>query len=313
MMQASVCYKLCLRPILSIWRRCCYFLLLAAAVVTSFFTSSSYAKNGDVFELIVAYTSYRESTQKSLKIIMDHTVDKYGPYKIVRGPEMNRARSEEGMMENEIHVMWGAFSKKRLERLRPLYTYVTLASPRVCIIAKGTESKFFGVKTLDEWNRRGLTTGSGTFWSDVAIYRENNMLLETTPKSKLLYPMVANERYDCFNRGAEEVFDNYEKYKHLGIEIEKTLAFVFKAKYSGFLLAPDNSYLKERFNYGINAAWENNAFDGDIEYYNTEQRKKFKNLHFENRSFIFLENPDAVKNVEVRAVNQKFIEGFTNN
>ena len=290
----------------------CQLMLISLILLTST-NSDAQPQKKRAFELIIAHTSYRPGTIKLTKIIMDHTVDQYGPYKIVSGPEMNRARGEEEMASGNIHLMWGTFSKKRVDKLRPVYSYVVMAPPRVCIIAKGNQKKFDGITTLAEWNRRGLTTGVGTYWSDVPIYKENNMLLESTPKSKLLYPMVANDRFDCFNRGAGEIFGNIKKSKRNDLEIEDSLAFIFEGKYAGFLLAPDNTYLYKRIEYGIARAWEENAFDDAIEDEVNGQRESFKSLHLENRHFISLKNPDAITSSKIRAINQDFIDGFMEN
>lgn len=122
--------------------------------------------------------------------------------------------------------------------------------------------------------------------------------------------MLANNRYDCFNRGAGEVFGNLEANKSLSIEIEPSLAFVFEGKYSGFLIDPNNRQLRERIEYGIKLAWDNGAFAPLIDEYLISETKKLEALDLHQRRFISLANPNAVDPSKVRAINQAFMDDF---
>ena len=288
-------------------------LFTTAVILFSVSSFSSIASTEETFKLIVSHPSYRNSTLEKLRVIMDQTIEKYGPYEIVSGPEMNRARAETGINSGELHLMWGSFSPSRISKMHPIYSFVILAPPRVCLIEKGTRAKFAGIKSLSDWKRNKLTTGLGTYWSDVSIYQYNDMEIETTPKSNLLYIMLANGRYDCFNRGAGEVFGNLKSHPDLPIEIEPSLAFIFEGKYSGFLIAPNNLELRERLEYGIEQAWSNSAFEPLIGRLLAEESEKLKALNLGQRTFIKVKNPNAVDKTKVRAVNQRFMDEFLKN
>lgn len=268
--------------------------------------------SGRVFDLVLAHTSYNDRSVRLLNIILSHAEDIYGPYNIVKGPKMNRARSEQEMLSGNIHVLWGTYSMKRLVeyRFKPVHGYMLMAAPRICLIEAGTQGKFRDVNSLKDWNRKKLVTGVGAFWSDVPIYKLNNMRIETTAKSKLLYPMTAYGRVDCFNRGAGEVFGNLKKYPEYNLSIEKDLAFIFKGKYSGFLLAPESTELLERFEYGVNKAWEAGAFDSVAEGKISSERKFYDDLNMNDRRLIVLDNPDAYHHEDIRCVNKEFIASY---
>ncbi len=158
---------------------------------------------------------------------------------------------------------------------------------RVSLIARWTQDKINKINTLDEL--RTLTTGSGSDWGDVRIYRYNNVPVETSQTYEALFTMLIHGRFDLFPRGATEVAQEMAgygpQYPELAIEQHLLIRYPFA---QCFYVSKSEPHLAQRIRYGLEQMTKDGRFEA---LFNKHFAQPLAALKLSERVIIELKNP----------------------
>lgn len=225
-----------------------------------------------------------------LKLALDKTVTDFGAYRLMPSMTMEQKRVIFQLQQNNsIHIANFAPDKIRESQLLPIRIPVTqgLLGYRVCLIKKGTQSKFDAIKNLKDWQNKGITIGQGKDWPDTKILQANQIPVIKSSKYTPLFNMLNQGRFDCFSRSISEVTAEIEKYNYLELMLEKNLLLVYRLP-TFFFVSQQNPELAARLKRGMQIAYE----DGSIQtLIKTHYQSLFAPMNISKRIFISLENP----------------------
>lgn len=216
----------------------------------------------------------------------------FGPAVIQSSLPMSQGRALAHLEKDnraQIRVANVATSPAREEKLQPIAIPVDrgLLGFRVCLIRKGTQARFRGILTAEQWQEKNLAIGQGAHWPDTPILRANGFEVVTSPQFANLFAMLERERFDCFLRGIGEVQVDLENYEGDGITIEGSLVFSYPLP-NYLFVSPDDLEMAQRLELGLRRAIEDGAYD---DFFNRYFRKPSQELGLFRRTFIPLENP----------------------
>lgn len=149
--------------------------------------------------------------------------------------------------DDRVSLMWRGQSPKHDKKYAFVDFPVTkgLKGKRVFFIPQGTQELFDSVQNLDEFRDLNMVGGFGKGWSDVAIWKHNN--LKTYEKDGSvdpeLYKMLASQERGVhyFSRGIIEIVTEAPKFPYL--DVEKNLLFIYKRDFRIYL-SKSNEWLK---------------------------------------------------------------------
>jgi len=102
-----------------------------------------------------------------------------------------------------------------------------------------------------------------------------------------LFSMLLAQRFHCFLRGANEIFDDLERHKDDRLTIEPNLLFSYPST-STFFVSKSNPELAARIELGLRRA----ILDGDFKrYFDKAYEDDIKRLNLSTRRVIRLNNP----------------------
>lgn len=162
--------------------------------------------------------------------------------------------------------------------------------------------------TPNQFIDNNLTVGIGTHWPDRAIYEKNGFTTVTSPVHETLYPMLQNRRFDCLSRSVNEIDAELVTYKHLDIEIEKHIVFIYPNTDFIFINA-NNTVLLERLSKGIALSLEDRSF---MNTFNEFYANEIKDHRIYERKLIFLKN-STISSRAMLAINQYGVASFLTN
>ena len=165
-----------------------------------------------------------------LKRVFQVTLEEFGPYRFVPSESMEQGRAIRQMeLKGNLDIALFAPNEKRRNSALAIPIPVTgsLLGYRICLIRKGEQGRFNGVKNLEGFINNELLIGQHQTWSDTNILRSNGLSLWTTYKYRLLFAQLVNQRFDCFSRGANEVLQEYYAHGYKGLEIERNIVFYY--------------------------------------------------------------------------------------
>lgn len=189
----------------------------------------------------------------------------------------------------EIDVIWTMTNPERETELLPIRIPLLkgLLGHRICLIRKGDESRFVGIKSKDDFVKRGLVIGSGHDWPDTKIVESAGFKTFTGGDYRGLFKMLEKKRFDCYNRGVTEVFAEAENHKDQNLVPEPTLALVYQAPIY-FFVNPSQTMLAERIEKGLRLAIADGSFDTFFKERNAADLSK---AGLEKRTIIRFPNP----------------------
>ena len=228
------------------------------------------------------------------KVLLDRTVDEYGPYELVKSESMEQGRAIQSLIGNKlVNLLILPTDREREEVMLPVHIYVKghLMGYRVLLIPKGTQFKYDTIYSIKDFNQLTLSFGSGTHWTDTKILEANGIKVVTSASYENLYYMLAKERFDGFPRGLNQIKNRMEKYgpegEGLDIEVEQRLLFYYPLR-EIFFVSPDNIKLKERLESGYEQAYRDGSWQNCISQFIDYD---LEGLNLKERILIPLENP----------------------
>ncbi|GGY64608.1 hypothetical protein GCM10011613_05480 [Cellvibrio zantedeschiae] len=203
------------------------------------------------------------------------------------------ARIIQMVVENQLDVCWYATTNEFEERMQPIRIpmYRGLLGYRVLMIKKGTQSKFDGIRTLEDLRRVSL--GSGRFWADTDVLLANNLNVVKVLKYEGMFFMLDGDRFDAFPRGAHEPWAEMKRHPKLDLEVEKNLLMIYPNPFY-FFVNKSNNELAKNIEKGLRIAIEDGSFE---EYFMNDPTVKdvIANANLKSRTVIKLQNPTLPK------------------
>lgn len=228
----------------------------------------------------------REYNRELLRLALEKTLSKYGPYKLVASPSMNTARSLEMVREGALTNFFvrKSVSQKALKEMGyvPFPVERGIVGYRVFFVSPKAKDRLKTVKKLDQL--REYTIGQGIGWLDTHILRKNGFKVITGSSYEGLFRMVAQSRIDLFARGANELLSEYESHKDIkGFMYDDTIALYYPLP-RFFFTHKSNIKAIKRIKEGLIAAYEDGSFQKlwskyngpSIEFVNLKKRQIFR-------------------------------------
>ncbi len=197
-----------------------------------------------------------------LDLALRKTQDSHGPYRVQVLQEVISLERAVQELKNQqlIDVVFTPPNPGLTDGLRPVPVSLLreLNNYRVLLIREGEQARFDRVRTLDDL--KALRAGLGLQWVDTKILRRSGFRVEGSAWHENLFKMLAAKRFDFFPRGVYEFQSDHQKYRHLGLAVEKHLFLYYEAPFYFFVNA-SNSGLALRLEAGLKLAVADGSFD----------------------------------------------------
>ncbi|MCP5078533.1 MAG: amino acid ABC transporter substrate-binding protein [Psychromonas sp.] len=240
-----------------------------------------------------------DTLQRALEI----TKQEYGEYQLVTSKKMEQGRAlrELSKYKNSrldlAHFAPTAEREKQAIAIRiPLIQ--GLLGYRLCLINEGEQQKFSQITNKDQWLASDLAIGQHQDWPDTLVLKGNGLTVKTSSKYELLFLQLAKQRFDCFARGANEIYYEQRSHRNLGLVIEKEIALHYPFPLF-FFVNKNNRELAARLKLGLTKLIENGTSEKLFEYYYQAQ---IEDLNLKNRHLIELQTP-TLSYLTIQAMN----------
>ena len=257
------------------------FLLCAGAL--------AHTVSAEVEKIIV----YHGVDKDRLKRLLDMTIEDYGPFELVKSIDMEEGRAVQSLQDNTlINFISFPTNIERERTLLPIMLPIRneLLGYRICLIKKGTQAKFTGIRSLEDWQKRGLKIGTVTHWSDTPVLEANNIKLAKVAKDEVLFDMLDAERFDCFSRGITQIKANLVANADKEVEMEQNLLLFYPFR-SMYFVSKKNPQLAKRITEGYQRAVQNGTWDAVLQEDRKDILQKIDGLNLKQRTVIALSNP----------------------
>lgn len=175
------------------------------------------------------------------------------------GIERDRAMLMAGV---GIDAMWASVTRERAKKLRVVEVDLLkdLNNYRALLIHKDKQAQFAKVKNLAQL--RQFKTGTGPYWTDGIIMKDNGFRLVYGANYGGLFKMLAKHRFDFFSRGLHEIQSDLIAFAPLGLIQEPRLLLKYDrpVRYC-FFVNKDNYALADRIERGLRLAQADGSFD----------------------------------------------------
>lgn len=240
--------------------------------------------------------SRNSHAEQVLRLALDKTIQNYGPYKIKYTIEMTRDRAMSELLAGTIHVYDAPARADWEDKLLSVNFPVSkgLLSYRLLLIRKEDQKKFSKVESYQELMK--LRAGLGAQWSTTKVLRAQDFKVVTGIVYEGLFSMLAEDRFDYFLRGANEIFGEMSniQFSHPGLGIEKDLiVYIYQPIYH--FVSPKYPLLAKRVKEGMRICIEDGSFEKLFLKNHGENLKKVK---FNSRRLILIPNPLLKRNQE---------------
>lgn len=170
-----------------------------------------------------------------------------------------------------------------------------LAGKRVFFIPKGNANIYKNVQTLDDFKKLNKTGAFGEGWTDVSIWKYNDLkYYEKSGDYRLIFDMLASRRrnIDYFSRSVMEIINEADSYPKL--EIEPHLLFVYENIDFKFFFSPKAVEKKEIVEAAILEAKASGLIDELLEEFYPKIFASTDGLNLANRVELDLNVPEEI-------------------
>ncbi len=157
-----------------------------------------------------------------LRMALDKTRERWGPYQMVMGANMNGLRAVEELQLKKLNIVVRATSPELEQAFLPIRIPLDkgLLGYRIFLIRKQIQPLLDRVQTLDQL--RKFSVGQHNSWTDVSVLEQSGFKVVRGGNYEGLFGMLANARFDLFSRSVKEVgaefLANQKRYPDLVIE-----------------------------------------------------------------------------------------------
>lgn len=277
------------------------FRCMALCLWLSFPPATAAATSGEILTAASAEPGvyrlwYRNYDSPAVRAVLELAFDKtpeYGPYRILRSPEMVQGRALVELEEQDgnrlVTIANVATSPEREDNLYaiPLPIDGGLLGLRVCVINKEDLARFEGVQSIDDLVERKLRIGQGAHWPDSEILQSNGVHVVTHTRFETLFTMLGSHRFDCFARGVSEVMFDLDKVQDQKLMVEPNLLLAYPMP-SYFFVGPGDHDTAQRIQLGLERAISDGSFSVHLATY---YGSAVDTLKLGQRKLLMLKNP----------------------
>lgn len=227
-----------------------------------------------------------------IKEALEITRPEYGgyelkPYGLARSSKRQAALVSEGKLLNLLSASPGTAIAKadvipvKIDILRGLLGY------RICLVNAARAPDLSN--TVDATTLGHVRIGQGLDWSDLDIYKHNNIYPIEGPNLESLYPMLGFHRFDCLALGASEVVFKYheqqKQFPFLAIEPNLLIYYEFPIYFYVSKQVPE---LAKRLQIGLTKLEMSGRFS---QLFNQYHAQDLTSLNLRARRVICLKSP----------------------
>lgn len=226
-----------------------------------------------------------------LKLSLEKTIKKYGPYKLIPINVNANYRRVEALAINEKYENLFFKQSVSTERLNNL-GYVSfpvdlgIVGYRVGFVSKNNINKIEKIKDLKDFKKVSIIQGLG--WLDTKILKYNGFTIVTGNNYAGLFKMVAKNRGDLFLRGANELYEEWNANMNIGnLSYDKTIALYYPLPRFFFTNKKNKDAIK-RVKEGLVLAYNDGSL---MKLWEKHYLKSIKFANLPNRRIFKLTNP----------------------
>lgn len=227
-----------------------------------------------------------------IKAAMDITQPEFGDY-VIRPYGLAPTAKRQALLLTEgklLNMQWASPGTpiSHAEVIEVPFDFLqSVLGYRVCLINKNVR-----LNLADSYNAeslRKIRVGQGYDWTDVEIYRHNQIPIFVYPGLENLIPALGLNRIDCLALGANEVEFKYEelktKYPFLKVDPSVILYYHFPVY---FYVSKKHPEIANRMTLGLDKLKKSGAYD---ELFNRYYAQYLAPLNLPQRKIICLTNP----------------------
>lgn len=226
-----------------------------------------------------------------LKLALDKTVAKYGPYELRGIPPMNRARTLVALSHNVYPnlILQMSYEDELAEQENLAYIPFPLdrgaLSYRICFMRDSLKSTTGNITHIDQL--KGYHFGVGIGWADTKILRHNGLQVIESGTVISLFRMTKAGRIDFFCRGPIELL--YEQQDSNSLELSSAPRFALYYPLPKFFFAHKNNQAAlNRVQKGLEIAYKDGSFD---RLWRQRHINAIERAQLKRRTIIKLDNP----------------------
>lgn len=226
-----------------------------------------------------------------LRMALDKTRGRWGPYQMIAGANMNGLRAVEELQLKKLNIVVRATSPELEQAFLPIRIPLDkgLLGYRVFLIRKQIQPLLDRVQTLDQL--RKFTVGQHSAWTDVTVLEQSGFKVVRGGHYDGLFGMLANARFDLFSRSVKEVgaelLANQKRYPDLVIERNLMLHYPLPP-YLFVRRDGDGERLAARIEAGLNIMLKDGSFD---RMFNAMKAPLEKEFNMTGRRLFRIPNP----------------------
>lgn len=263
-----------------------------AVFLCSFYCTCNYAKISKIVVWESLYNNPNPIAMIYLQRALQLTESEYGDYQLVASAKMEQGRSllelskqKSAKLDLAVYAATAEREKQAIAVRIPLLS--GLMGYRLCLIDEKKQILFDGIENKQQLLGNKISIGLHQDWPDTTILRANNIPVKTTYKKKLLFQQLSRGRFDCFSRGASEIYSEYLAYRSQDIVIENNLLLHYPLPLF-FFVNKSRPLLAERIQLGLHKLTASGEFARIFEQYFSPIIDKLK---LRERAVIDLSNP----------------------
>lgn len=170
-----------------------------------------------------------------------------------------------------------------------------LIGKRVLLIPKGRANIYENVQTLDDFRKLNKIGAFGEGWSDVKIWKQNNLkYYEKSGDYRLIFDMLKSQRrnIDYFSRGVMEIISEAQLYPNL--DIEPHMLFVYNNLDFKLFFSPKSVEKKNIVEKAILEAKKSGLIDQLLKEFYPQIYSSTDGLNLSNRVELQLDVPEEI-------------------
>lgn len=241
----------------------------------------------------------RHNFERELVVmLLEKTKAEFGDYETLDAPPMSYSRAFTSIKENTYpnYIRGFVYDNHNTQAFDLAYIPFPilrgLMGYRTCFLSSKIKEKFAKVNTREELIQ--YSHGYGPLWADIKIMENAGIKVHEVPKYKSLFAKVADNSFDLFCRGTNEIYDEYQRNKTIpDFSYDRSKAFFYHFPFF-FHTNKANTVILKRIQRGLELAWEDGSFEKlwwihhkrNLDFVKLTDRQIF---HFENPSTVDLD------------------------
>ncbi|WDE00382.1 hypothetical protein [Thalassomonas actiniarum] len=226
-----------------------------------------------------------------LTLALKKTEATAGPFELLSyAAPMNQSRALSSLNQDYgVDIVWTMTSNERELNYLPIRIPLLkgLLGHRIFLIHKKDRQKFANISTLEQL--QALSAGQENGWPDIEILKSNGFNVVTGYQYAGLFKMLADNRFDYFPRGMNEIWQEAPIYSGLELMVEPGIVVYYPAPIY-FFVAKNQPALAKRIETGLMLAIRDGSFE-QLFLSHPSNQEMFIKTRLEQRKIFRLENP----------------------